>query len=107
MLSGKYLDGAWPKGCRLTLHERFSRYSSPEGVSATGAYVELAKGHGLDPAQMALAFVSSRPFVASNIIGATTLEQLESNLGSIELKLSEEVLEGIEAIHQKHPNPCP
>jgi aryl-alcohol dehydrogenase-like predicted oxidoreductase len=107
VLSGKYLDGAWPKGCRLTLHERFSRYSNPEGISATEAYVKLARKHGLDPAQMALAFVTSRPFVTSNIIGATTLQQLESNLGSSELRLSQEMLEGIEAIHQKQPNPCP
>ena len=107
VLSGKYLDGAWPEGCRLTLHERFSRYSNPEGVSATEAYVKLAREHDLDPAEMALAFVTSRPFVTSNIIGATALQQLESNLSSIELRLSEEVLEGIEAIHQRQPNPCP
>ncbi|MFC1685306.1 NADP(H)-dependent aldo-keto reductase [Pseudomonadota bacterium] len=107
VLSGKYLDGAWPKGCRLTLHERFSRYSNQEGITATEAYVKLAREHGLDPAQMALSFVTSRPFVTSNIIGATSLQQLESNLGSSELRLSEEMLDGIEAIHQKQPNPCP
>jgi len=107
VLSGKYLGGAWPEGCRLTLHERFSRYSNPEGISATEAYVKLAREHGLDPAQMALAFVTSRPFVTSNIIGATSLQQLESNLGSSALQLPEEALEAIEAIHQKQPNPCP
>ncbi|HSH30670.1 MAG TPA: NADP(H)-dependent aldo-keto reductase [Thiohalobacter sp.] len=107
VLSGKYLDGARPEGARLTLFERFSRYSNPQGVRATAAYVELARDHGLDPAQMALAYINSRPFVTANIIGATRMEQLESNLASVDLTLSEEVLEGIEAIHQEHPNPCP
>jgi aryl-alcohol dehydrogenase-like predicted oxidoreductase len=69
--------------------------------------VALAREHDLDPAQMALAFVTQQPFVTSNIIGATTMEQLESNLASFELKLSDEVLAGIEAIHQDHPNPAP
>jgi len=56
---------------------------------------------------MALAFVNQQPFVTSNIIGATTLEQLDSNIASAELKLSEELLAGIEAIHKDHPNPAP
>jgi len=107
VLSGKYLGGQRPPGARITLFERFDRYSNPQGEAATAAYVELARDHGLDPAQMALAWVTSRPFVTSNIIGATTLEQLEANLGSADLELSEEVLEGIEAIHRKQPNPCP
>ncbi len=107
VLSGKYLGGKRPEGARLTLFERFSRYSNPESEKATQAYVSLARQHGLDPAQMALAYVTSRPFVTSNIIGATTREQLQSNLASIDLKLSEEVLEGIEAIHQGQPNPAP
>ena len=107
VLSGKYLNGARPPNGRVTLFERFSRYSNPESEQATAAYVELARQHGIDPAQMALAFVTSRPFVTSNIIGATTLEQLESNLASIDLSLSEELLEGIEAIHRQHPNPAP
>jgi aryl-alcohol dehydrogenase-like predicted oxidoreductase len=107
VLSGKYLNGAWPKGCRLTLHERFSRYSGPEGVAATQTYVELAHKYGMDPAQMALAFVTGQPFVTANIIGATSLAQLEDNLGSLKLELAEEMLEDIEAIHQHQPNPCP
>ena len=107
VLSGKYLNGARPANARVTLFERFSRYSNPEAERATADYVALARQHGLDPAQMALAFVTSRPFVTSTIIGATTLEQLESDLGSIELKLSPEVLEGIETIHRRQPNPAP
>jgi aryl-alcohol dehydrogenase-like predicted oxidoreductase len=107
VLSGKYLGGQRPAGARLTLFERFSRYSNPESERATGRYVELARRHGLDPAQMALAWVTSRPFTTSNIIGATTLEQLESNLASLELGLTEEVISEIEAIHQAQPNPAP
>ena len=107
VLSGKYLNNARPAGARLTLFKRFSRYTNPMGIKATKAYVALAREHGLDPAQMALAFVTHRPFVTSNIIGATSLEQLRANLGSADLEPSQAVLEGIEAIHTKHPNPCP
>lgn len=107
MLSGKYENGARPSNGRLTLFSRFSRYCNPQAVAACSRYVVLAREQGLDPAQMALAFVTQQPFVTSNIIGATSLEQLESNLGSFELKLSEEVLAGIEAIHKDQPNPAP
>ncbi|NRH28332.1 NADP(H)-dependent aldo-keto reductase [Pseudomonas sp. MS19] len=107
MLSGKYENGARPADARLTLFSRFARYSNPQAVAACSRYVALAKEHGLDPAQMALAFVTARPFVTSNIIGATTMEQLESNLASSELTLSSEVMEGIQAIHTAQPNPAP
>ena len=107
VLSGKYLNGARPAGARLTLWDRFARYNSPQAESATAAYVQLAHDYGLDPAQLALAFVNSRPFVTSNLIGATTLEQLRSNLDSLSLTLSEELLQKIEAIHTAFPNPSP
>lgn len=107
VLSGKYLHGARPPKGRLTLFKRFSRYTSPEAEKATQAYVELAQQHGLDPAQMALAFVNTRSFLTSNIIGATTMEQLESNLASESLKLDDEVLDAIDNIHHQMPNPCP
>lgn len=107
MLSGKYRNGARPAGARLSLFERFDRYSNEQAVWATEQYCAIAERHGLDPAQMALAFVTSRPFVTSNIIGATTLEQLDSNLSSAELSLSNEVLAEIEAVHQRQPNPSP
>ncbi len=107
-LSGKYVGGALPKKSRLALFaDRYSRYSNPEGVTATERYVKLARKHGISPAQMALAFVNSRPFVTSNIIGATTMEQLNENISSIELNLSDELLQGIETIHTAQPNPCP
>jgi aryl-alcohol dehydrogenase-like predicted oxidoreductase len=106
-LSGKYLDGNRPPDGRLTLFSRFSRYSNEQAVAATADYVAVAHRHGLDPAQMALAFVTSRPFVTSNIIGATTMAQLEQNLGSIDLELSDEVLADIEVVHTRQPNPSP
>ncbi len=95
VLSGKYLNSARPVGARLTLFERFDRYSGPQAVQATAAYVALARTHGLDPAQMALAWVTSRSFVTSTIIGATTMEKLEADLGSDGFVLSEGVLEKI------------
>ena len=106
-LSGKYLNGARPAGARVTLFSQFTRYSNPQGVKATARYVELARQHGLDPAQMALAFVTSQPFVTSNIIGATSMAQLRSNIASADLPLSEDVLADIEAIQTDIPNPCP
>ncbi|WP_299018915.1 NADP(H)-dependent aldo-keto reductase [uncultured Photobacterium sp.] len=106
-LSGKYLHGARPTGARCTLFERFSRYFNQQGIAATQAYVDIANKHGLDPAKMALAFVNQRPFVASNIIGATTLEQLGANIDSINLKLSNDVLTDLEEIGVSYSNPCP
>ena len=107
VLSGKYLNNQRPKNGRISLYERFSRYSNDLGILATQSYVNIAKKHNLDPSQMALAFVNSRSFLTSNIIGATSLEQLKINIDSINLKLSTEVLEEIEAVHILHPNPCP
>lgn len=106
-LSGKYLDGQRPEGARCSLFERFVRYFTPQGIEATAAYVNLAREHGLDPAQMALAFVNQRPFVASNIIGATTIEQLESNINSLDVVLTDELLQGLQEIGTTYSNPCP
>lgn len=105
VLSGKYLGGAKPPGARLTLFSRFTRYSNPQTERATERYVALAQQHGLDPSQMALAYVNTRPFLTANIIGATTMEQLKADIDSIDVKLSQEVLDGIEAIHRDQPNP--
>lgn len=106
VLAGKYLGGARPPGARLTLFTRFTRYSNPQVDRAAERYVALAQKHGLDPAQMALAFVNTRPFVAANIIGATSLAQLKTDIDSIDVKLSQEVIDGIEAIHRDQPNPA-
>lgn len=107
VLSGKYLGGQRPQGARLSLYTRFTRYTSPQGERATQAYVDLAKQHGLSPAQMALAYVTGRDFVTSNIIGATTVKQLKENIRSASLTLDEPVVAEIEALHQAFTYPCP
>lgn len=107
VLSGKYLNDAKPEGARITLFERFSRYTNEKGIACTEAYVNLAKASGLDPAQMALSFVTSRPFLTSNIIGATDMSQLKSNIESLNISLPKDVLREIENIHNGQPNPCP
>lgn len=107
VLSGKYLNGAQPENSRLTRWTQFSRYSNEQAVAATEAYVKLAYENDLDPAQLALAYVNSRPFVASNIIGATTMAQLKTNITSINAQLAEDVIAEIENIHIRYPNPSP
>ncbi len=108
VLSGKYLKGQKPKGSRLDINSgHFKRYSSSESTSATNKYVQLASRYNLDPAQMALAYVNSRPFVSSNIIGASNMEQLKTNIESINITLNEEIIEGIEKVHTQIPNPAP
>ena len=107
MLSGKYRHGQRPENARITLFERFQRYNNPQAAVATERYALLAEEHGIDFAQMALAFVTNQPFVTSNIIGATSMAQLKSNIDSAELVLSDALMEGIEAIHTAQPNPAP
>ena len=108
VLSGKYLEGDPPSGARLTLFgDIFTRYTNDRAVAATRDYVAIARDNGLDPAQMALAYVNSRPFVTSNIVGATSMAQLTSNITSIEVTLSERVLRAIEAVHGQNPDPSP
>ncbi|WP_375055194.1 NADP(H)-dependent aldo-keto reductase [Zobellella sp. DQSA1] len=107
MLSGKYENGARPENARLTLYSRFQRYCNPQARAATTAYVALARAHDLTPTQLAQAFVNSRPFVTSNLIGATTLAQLKENIESVEIELGAEVLAGIAEIHSKWSNPAP
>ncbi|MEP2278238.1 aldo/keto reductase [Maribacter sp.] len=106
-LSGKYLGDRMPEGSRLSLFPQYNRYIGDSAVEATKRYYELAQGQGLSLAQMALAFVNTRPFVTSTIIGATSIKQLEENIGSIDVDLSEDVLKEIEAIHNSIPNPAP
>ncbi|KAB8309422.1 MULTISPECIES: NADP(H)-dependent aldo-keto reductase [Rahnella] len=106
-LSGKYLNGAKPAGARNTLFSRFTRYSSPQAEAAIAEYVALAKKHNLDPSQMALAFVRQQPFVASTLLGATTLEQLKINIDSQDLTLDGEILVELEEIHKRFTIPAP
>lgn len=107
VLTGKYLGDRRPDGARITLYPNYNRYISETAVRATQQYYELAQENDLSMAQMALAFVNTRPFVTSNIIGATSMKQLEENIASIDIKLSDQVLQGIEAVHNEIPNPSP
>jgi len=107
VLAGKYLNGARPAGARLTLYERFKRYSTPRAEPASAAYVQVAREAGLDPGQMALAFCNTRPFLTSTIIGCTSVGQLEKNAASVNVVLSADVLAAIERVHLVNPNPCP
>ena len=106
-LSGKYLNGAQPAGARNTLFSRFTRYSGEQSQKAIAEYVALAQQHQIDPSQMALAYVRQQPFVASTLLGATTLDQLQINIDSFNLTLNTEILEGIEAIHRRYTYPAP
>lgn len=106
-LTGKYADGALPPGARKTLFNRMQRYEKPGAAEAFAAYVALAREFGLDPAQMALKFAATRPFVTAVLLGATTLDQLRTNLASLDVPFPAELQERIDAIHQLHANPCP
>ena len=107
VLTGKYRHGAMPAGSRLALFERFKRYSKPQGFAAVERYAQIADEAGLSLTALSLAFVNDRPFVASNIIGATTLEQLAENIASAAVTLSPDVLDAIDAVHAEISNPCP
>lgn len=107
VLSGKYINGTAAKNARLNLFPRFIRYSSAQSTEATKAYMTLAEELGMSLTTLSLAFVNQRPFVTSNIIGATTLEQLEENIKSINTTLDENTLARIDEIHAKIPNPAP
>lgn len=107
VLSGKYLGGKKPENARITLFPAYKRYSDEQSQKATQMYYDLAGDHGLSLTQMALAYVNTRPFLTSNIIGATSMEQLKENIGSIDVALTDEVLKGIEAIHREIPDPAP
>jgi aryl-alcohol dehydrogenase-like predicted oxidoreductase len=106
-LTGKYLDGARPEGARTTLFNRGQRYQTPGAEAAIAAYVGLARELGLDPAELAIAFVDSRPFVTSTIIGATSMAQLEADIAAVRVEITPEIEERINAIHVLNCNPCP
>lgn len=105
IISGKYLGGARPEGARLTITPGDERRDTPQCNLAVQAYMDVAKKHGLDVCQMALSFVNDRPFVTSNIIGATTMEQLKTNIDSIDLTLSADVLSDIDRVYRQYPIP--
>ncbi|WP_298556570.1 aldo/keto reductase [uncultured Algibacter sp.] len=107
VLSGKYIKGNVADNARLKLFPRFARYSGEQATEAAKRYLKIAEDNGMTLAQMSLAFVNQRPFVTSNIIGATTLEQLKENIDSINVTLNDAVLEQIDAVHEAMPNPAP
>lgn len=106
VLSGKYRANQMPKGSRMQLFGRFTRYGSPQCAGAVERYATIAEENNLSLAQMSLAFVCQQPFVSSCLIGATTMEQLQENIASIDLSLSGEVLAEIAAVHQEIPDPA-
>ena len=106
-LTGKYRNGRMPKNARLTLFKGWERMLNPLAMKAYDEYYKLAKESNITMVQLAQAFVNSRPFVTSNIIGATTMDQLKENIESIKIELSKETIEKINFIHNNNPNPAP
>ena len=108
VLTGKYLNGNKPENARMTLFERMrTRYSSKHAENAVLEYQKIAQKHNLSLTQMSINFVTKQNFVTSNIIGATSLKQLEENIDSVNCNLSEEVMEEINKVHQIFTYPCP
>ena len=106
-LSGKYRNNQMPKNSRMALFKGWERMINPLAMKAYDEYYKLAKEYNLTMVQLAQAFVNSRPFVTSNIIGATTMEQLKENIESIKIELTEEIMDKINLIHNNNPNPSP
>lgn len=105
LLTGKYQNGARPAGSRATINKDLGGRLQPFQEAPVKAYLELAAQHGIDPAKLAIAFCLTRPFMASAIIGATTIEQLKVDIAAADVTLSDEVLKGIAAIHRQYPMP--
>jgi aryl-alcohol dehydrogenase-like predicted oxidoreductase len=107
-LSGKYRNKQMPKNSRIERDPDFwTRYAKPNTEKAVDAYYEIAKKYGLDLAQMSLKFLEIQPFVSSIIIGATTMEQLKTNIECVNVNLSDDVIKEINKIQTIYPNPCP
>ncbi|WP_298494351.1 aldo/keto reductase [uncultured Algibacter sp.] len=107
VLSGKYINGTAADNARLKLFPRFARYSGEQATEASKKYLKIAEANNMTLAQMSLAFVNQRPFVTSTIIGASKLKQLKENIDSINVTLSEDILNQINEVHQAIPNPAP
>ena len=108
VLSGKYRNNQKPKGSRLQLFgDYFPRYAGKSSNLAVEEYFKVAKKHKISLAQLSLAFVNQQSFVTSNIIGATTMKQLEENIGSTNIKLSSEIIGEINLVHKNNSNPAP
>ena len=108
VLSGKYINGAMPEGSRIALYGgHFKRYTNEQALAATESYVKLARENNLTPAQLSLGFVTTRPFVTSNIIGATNIDQLKENIDTFDIEIPKPLMKEIEKIHTNIPNPSP
>ena len=108
VLSGKYLNGKKPENARMTLFERMrTRYTNQHAENAVLEYQKIALKYDLNLTQMAINFVTKQNFVTSNIIGATSIDQLEENIDSINCELNEEVIKEIEKVHKIYTYPCP
>ena len=106
-LSGKYKNGKMPKNSRMALFKGWERHLNPLAMRAYDEYYKLAKDFNLTMVQLAHSFVNSRPFVTSNIIGATTMEQLKENIDSVNINFTDEMMERVDKIHNENPNPSP
>jgi aryl-alcohol dehydrogenase-like predicted oxidoreductase len=106
-LSGKYRNGQMPKNARMSLFKGWERMINPLAMKVYEEYYKLAKENNITMVQLAHSFVNSRPFVTSNIIGATTMDQLKENIKSIDVELTKEMLDKINLIHNNNPNPSP
>jgi len=107
VLSGKYRNGKMPENSRLKLFPNLARFSNDNCAKAIDMYYEISQKHKMTLAEMSLAFVNDRPFVTSNIIGATSMDQLKENINSINIKLSDEIISEINLVNEKIPNPAP
>lgn len=109
VLTGKYSipEAEWSPAWRIARYKRFQRYCTQSGWQAVDRYAEIAREAGLSLVELALAFINQQAFVASNIIGVVTLRQLKENLKTVDLRLSDDVLNAINAVHADISNPCP
>lgn len=107
MLTGKYHQPSPPENARLTLFKGYKRYTGERARAATAEYAQVAKQFGLSPTELALQFVTQQPFVTSNLIGATTLEQLQENIGSLQRTYNEEITAAVEEVFLRYQSPAP
>ena len=107
ILTGKYFNKNIPKNSRLDLFPRLKRYNNENSFKAASLYNDISKKYNISLTHLSLAFVNDRPFVTSNIIGATTIEQLKENIDSSNIKLTDEIISEINVINNRIPNPSP
>jgi len=107
-LSGKYRNGAMPKGSRIERdYDFWGRYRKPQSENATEEYYKISKKYGIDMSQMSVKFCEIQDFMTSVIIGATTMDQLKTNIESVKVKLDKDIINEINNVQKKYPNPCP